>query len=195
MTAYQHDISQRTRWHYLKGYLIRWWSNLRYAYARSVARRHGATVGEGVVLPLSLARRANANLVVGSHTTIQTDQLDLRNPLHIGSHVIIGAGTEILTTSHYIDDPDFARKDYGITIEDYVWLPTRILVLPSCRRVGYGAVVGSGSVVVRDVEAMAVMSGNPAKQIATRHTVHTDLVVESLLGGDFDAYCAARKKS
>lgn len=63
--------------------------------------------------------------------------------------------------------------------------PTKILILPSCRKIGYGAVIGSGSVVVKNVEPMSVVSGNPAKEFKKRKCVHTDLVVESLLGGDY----------
>ncbi|MDY5320435.1 MAG: hypothetical protein SPG93_02025 [Prevotella sp.] len=35
---------------------------------------------------------------------------------------------------------------------------------------------------------MAVMTGNPAYKFKDRKQVHTDLCVESLLGGDFKAY-------
>lgn len=193
-TQYENEIRSRSRWRYLKGLLIRWWTNLRYERARRIARRRGATIGQAVVLPLTLARRANANLVVGDHVSIQTDRLDLRNPIHIGSHVIIGSDTEIITTSHHIDSPNFEQKDYGITIDDYVWIPTRVLILPSCRHIGRGAVVSSGSVVVRDVDSMSVVGGNPAQEFKRRQQVHSDLVVESLLGGDFGAYREARNK-
>lgn len=194
-TTYCQAIQSRSRVHYLKGLLIRWWTNLKYERARTLARRNGATIGQAVVLPLSLARRANANLVVGDHVSIQTDRLDLRNPVHIGNHVIIGHETEIITTSHYIDSPDFEHKNYGITIDDYVWIPTRVLILPSCRHIGRGAVISSGSVVVRDVDSMSVVGGNPAQEFKRRQQVHTDLVVESLLGGDYVAYREARNQS
>lgn len=193
MTDYRSEVRSRSRWRYLCGLLIRWWQDLRYERARRIARRRGATIGACVVMPLTLARRANANLVVGDHVSIQTDRIDLRNPVRIGSHVIIGADTELLTTSHDIDSPAFEVKPYGLVIEDYVWLPTRVMVLPSCRRIGRGAVVGSGSVVVRDVAAMTVVSGNPAQAIRQRRCVHSDLVVERLLGGDYRAYRAARQ--
>ena len=77
----------------------------------------------------------------------------------------------------------------------YVWIATNALVLPSCRSVAYGAVIGAGSVVVKNVEAMAVMSGNPAQIIKYRKQVHADLIVESLLGGDYMMYKKVRKKS
>lgn len=127
-------------------------------------------------------------LTIGDHVSIQSDNIPVNAPITIGSHVIIGSGTRILVSSHNIDSTEWERKPYGITIEDYVWLPTNVLVLPSCRRIGRGAVVGSGSVVVKDVEPMAVVSGNPAREFKKRRCVHSDLVVESLLGGDYETY-------
>ena len=144
-------------------------------------------------MPMSLARRANKNLVIGSHVSIQTDKIDLRNPVTIGSHVIIGSETEIITTSHNIDSVEWEHKDYGIVIEDYVWIPTKVLVLPSCRRIAYGAVVSSGSVVVRNVSEMSVVGGNPAREFKKRATVHTNLCVEELLGGDYHVYRQTRQ--
>ena len=193
-TLYERNVQDRSRMRYVIGLIVRWKQNFKYVRARSIARKRGATIGEGVVMPMSLAKRANANLVVGSHTSIQTDKIDMRSPVRIGEHVIIGYGTEIITTSHNIDSPDWEHKYYGITIDDYVWLPTKILVLPSCRNIGYGAVVSSGSVVVKDVERMSVVSGNPAKELKKRLCVHSSLIVESLLGGDFEVYKEIRRK-
>ena len=192
-TLYEKNIQDRSTLRYLLGLIARWKQNFKYVRARKIARKRGATIGEGVIMPLSLAKKANKNLVIGNHVSIQTDKLDLRSPIHIGNHVIIGYETEIITTSHNIDSLDWEHKNYGITIEDYVWLPTKILVLPSCRHIGYGAVVSSGSVVVKDVETMSVVSGNPAKEIKKRKCVHSNLVVESLLGGDYEIYKQTRK--
>ena len=193
-TLYERNVQDRSRMRYIIGLIVRWKQNFKYVRARSIARKRGATIGEGVVMPMSLAKRANANLVVGSHTSIQTDKIDMRSPVHIGEHVIIGYGTEIITTSHNIDSPDWEHKYYGITIDDYAWIPTNILVLPSCRNIGYGAVVSSGSVVVKDVERMSVVGGNPAKEFKKRQCIHSSLIVESLLGGDFDVYKETRRK-
>lgn len=191
---YIESIKGRSALHYWRGYVIRFLQSLKYIRARRIARKRGAQLGEGVILSVSLARKLNANVSIGSHTSIQTDQLDTRNPLVIGSHVIIGAGTEVITTSHNIDSTLWEQKNYGLVIEDYVWLPTKVLVLPSCRKIGRGAVAGSGSVLVRDVPEMQIVSGNPATVLRERKCVHEDLVVESLLGGDFKAYREARKQ-
>lgn len=187
-SAYESHVQNRTWFRYFLGLLSRWKMNLTYARARKIARKRGAIIGDHSIISIKLAKKANSNLIIGDHTSIQTDMLDMRAPIKIGSNVIIGYGTEIITVSHFIDSPEWEHKYYGITIDDYAWIPTKILILPSCRHIGYGAVVSSGSVVVKDVEAMSVVGGNPAKEFKKRKCVHSDLVVESLLGGDYEIY-------
>ena len=193
MTEYERNIKGRSTWRYLLGLLARWKQHFKYDRAVRIARKRGATLGEGVIMPVALAKKANKNLIVGNHVSIQTTEWDLRNRIEIGNYVIIGSGTKIITTSHNIDSVEWERKDYGIKIEDYAWIPTDVMVLPSCRHIGRGAVVSSGSVVVKDVEDMSVVGGNPAKEFKKRKCVHSNLVVESLLGGDYRIYKKARK--
>lgn len=190
---YKQDIQNRNTLHYILGLIVRWKQNLKYEKARRIARKKGAIIGEGVIMPITLAKSANKNLVIGNHVSIQTDKIDLRSPVHIGNNVIIGSGTEIITTSHSIDSPEWEHKYYGITIEDFVWIPTNILILPSCRFIGYGAVISSGSVVVKNIEPMSIVGGNPAQEFKKRKCVHSALVVESLLGGDYKIYKQTRK--
>lgn len=193
MTNYEKDIKGRSTFRYILGLIARWKQHFKYNKAVRIARKRGASIGENVVIPLSLARKANSNLQIGDHVSIQTDKIDLRNPVTIGNHVIIGAETEIITTSHNIDSEEWEHKHYGLTIEDYVWIPTRVMILPSCRKIQYGGVISSGSVVVKDVESMSVVGGNPAKEFKKRKCVHKNLVVESLLGGDYYTYKKTRR--
>lgn len=192
-TLYEKNVQDRSTLRYIIGLVVRWKSHFKYERAVRIARKRGATIGEGVIMPISLAKKANKNLTIGNHTSIQTDKISVKVPIVIGNQVIIGRDTEIITTSHYIDSPDWERKKYGITIEDYVWLPTNVMVLPSCRKIGYGAVASSGSVIVKDVEPMSVVGGNPAKEFKKRKCVHSSLVVESLLGGDYKIYKRTRQ--
>ena len=138
MTNYEKDIKGRSTFRYILGLIVRWKQHFKYDKAVRIARKRGASIGENVVIPLSLARKANSNLKIGDHVSIQTDKIDLRNPVTIGNHVIIGSETEIITTSHNIDSEEWEHKHYGLTIEDYVWIPTRVMILPSCRKIQYG---------------------------------------------------------
>jgi len=189
---YERNIKHRSQRQYVLGLIPRLIMYLRYERARKIARKKGAIIGENTIIPLKLAKKANKNLVIGNHTSIHSDEIDLRIPIKIGDNVIIGSGVEIITVSHNIDSEEWEHKYYGIDIDDYVWISTKALVLPSCRKIGRGAVVGAGSVVVHNVEPMSVVSGNPAVHLRNRKIVHSNLVVESLLSGDFKTYIKAR---
>ena len=54
-----------------------------------------------------------------------------------------------------------------VTIGSNVWIAARSIILPG-RKVGAGAVVAAGAVVVNDVEPWTVVGGNPAKFITKR---------------------------
>lgn len=193
-TEYEKDIEDRTLAKYYIGFLARLEKHLKCSYARYIARKNGATVGVNSIFSIALAKKANRNLTIGSNSSIQTDLIDMRAKVTIGSNVIIGSGVEIMTCSHDIDSLDWVFKPYGIIIEDYVWLATRVFILPSCRKIGFGAVCGGGSLVVKNVESMQVVSGSPAEFIKMRKQVHSNLIVPSLLGGDLMIYKATWKK-
>lgn len=178
------------------GYLIRWKLNLKYRRIRRIARKNGAIVGENVVMPLSLAKKANKNLIIGNHVCISTDNFSsFRYPVKIGDNVIIGNGVKFVMGTHNIDSPNWehCRPNKELVIEDYVWLCPDCVILPSVSRIAYGSVVGANAVLVKNTEKLNVYGGNPAKALRTRLCVHSDLVVESLLGGDFEVYVKTRK--
>lgn len=185
---YSERIIKRNFLRFVIGLIPRTKNYLYYSLARMIARKKGAIIGVDCVLKLSLACKANKNLRIGNCSSIQTDCIDLRNSVTIGNNVIIGQDVDIITTSHSIDSEYWEHSNYGLVIEDYVWLATKVMVLPSCRKIGYGSVCGAGSVVVRNVSEMSVVGGNPATVFKNRKNVHSKLVVESLLGGDLKRY-------
>jgi len=192
-TTYSKDIASRTKLRFIKGLYPRIKKYVIQKYITWLARKNGATIGKCVTMPYKLAKNANSNLIVGNHTSIQTNLIDVRSKVEIGDYVIIGSEVEIITCSHNIDSEDWEHKSYGIKIEDYVWLATKAFILPSCRKIGKGAVCAAGSVLAKDVEKMSIMAGNPAEHLRRRKKVHSDLCVESMLGNDLIAYIAAYK--
>ncbi|MDD4969956.1 MAG: acyltransferase [Paludibacter sp.] len=190
-STYSKGIQGRTKLKFIKGLYPRYKHYLINKYIVWMARKNGAMIGECVTMPYKLAKSANSNLTIGDHSSIQSHLIDLRAKVKIGSHVIIGSDVEIITVSHNVDSTDWEHKYYGIEIEDYCWLATRAFILPSCQRIGYGAVCAAGTVVARNVETMSIMTGNPAELLRKRKEVHTDLCVESMLGNDFVAYANA----
>jgi len=55
-----------------------------------------------------------------------------------------------------------------LQIDDDVWIGARVIVLPGCKHIGKGVIIGAGSVVTKDVPDYAIIGGNPAKIIKTR---------------------------
>ena len=84
----------------------------------------------------------------------------------IGRHVLMN-NADLFTSQHYIDDPGLKGERRFISIGDYAWLPHKIIILPGVR-IGSHAVVGTGSVVSRDVPDYAVAVGNPARVVKER---------------------------
>lgn len=187
-TRYQYRIQNRSFLRFLFGAIARYINYSKYQYNIYIARKNGAIIGKNTVISRTLAKKANENLIIGNSCSLQTDNLDLRAPITIGNNVIIGENVEILTCSHNIDSKEWNFKSYGVKIEDYSWLATSCFILPSCRYIGKGAVVGAKAVVYENVNEMSVVSGNPAKHIKFRKNIHSDLIVESLLGGDYEMY-------
>lgn len=111
-------------------------------------------------------------------------------PMHIGHHAIIGNNVSFILSTHDIDSSEWThiQPGKGLEIEPYVWICPNSIILPNVQRIGYGAVIGAGSVVTKDIPPMTVVGGNPAKRIRDRKTVHSDICVESLLAGDLLTY-------
>ena len=192
MTEYEKRIKSRSFIKYWLGFFLRLRLWLKTQRKLRKMRKAGAKIGSHIGIAGHVMPPASKNLVVGDHVSFHSDRIDVRAPLKIGDYVIIGDSASIITCSHDIDSTEWAFKSYGLEIEDYVWIATRAMILPSCRKIGRGAVIGAGSVVVKDVPPMAVVSGNPAQILRYRQYVHDDLLPENLLGGDLLNYWKVR---
>ena len=107
-------------------------------------------------------------LTIGARTSIGFRcMIDARGGIVIGDNVVIASDTHLLPGGHGIDDPEFADVKMPITIEDYVWLASRVTVMGGLT-IGRGAVVAGCACVVGDVPPLTVVGGVPAKQIGTR---------------------------
>lgn len=95
-------------------------------------------------------------LLDGRHFSIRT-----------GTDVSIGPEATILTLGHDPRSPDFANRGGDVLIGNQVWIAYRAIILPGVT-IGDGAVIGAGAVVAKDVEAYAIMAGNPARKVGER---------------------------
>ncbi|MBB5284240.1 maltose O-acetyltransferase [Rhabdobacter roseus] len=85
----------------------------------------------------------------------------------IGDNVDISQEVNMWTLEHDPNDDLHSVKGGNIIIEDYVWVSTRVTILPGVR-IGKGAIIASNCVVTKDVPSMCIMGGVPGKIIGYR---------------------------
>lgn len=91
---------------------------------------------------------------------------------HIGNGCQIGGEAIILTVEHQYTGGeslpyDPVRLVKPVYIEDYVWIGMRASICAGVR-IGEGAIIAMGSVVVEDVPPLAIVAGNPAQVLTYR---------------------------
>lgn len=83
----------------------------------------------------------------------------------IGDQVMIGPNVSLITVNHPIDK-DFRAKGYEISkeiiIQDHVWLGANVNVNPGVT-IGANSIIGSGSVVTKNIPENVIAVGNPCK--------------------------------
>jgi acetyltransferase-like isoleucine patch superfamily enzyme len=73
----------------------------------------------------------------------------------------------VYTAEHDPQSPTFSVTSAPVVIEDLCYVAAHAVVLPGVR-IGRGAVVAAGAVVVRDVEPYTIVEGVPARVIGER---------------------------
>jgi maltose O-acetyltransferase len=93
--------------------------------------------------------------------------IDLTAPVRIGDRVYMGYEVMLITADHELGPSEQRcghRVYRAISIEDGVWIGSRVVVLPGVRW-GAGSVVAAGAVVTRDVPPDTMVGGVPARRI------------------------------
>ncbi|MHC4148986.1 MAG: acyltransferase [Planctomycetota bacterium] len=160
--------------------------------ASQVGIGDNALIDDGVCISV---RGDNAQIIVGQKTLIgRGSTLQVRSgTLQIGEHVSIGNYCRIATasglvigryslisafcyvgaTNHRFDRTDIpmifqgAQDKGGVIIEEDVWIGAHVVVLDGVR-IGKGSVIGSCSLVTKNIPDYAIAYGIPAKVHDTR---------------------------
>ncbi len=135
---------------------------------RAAFVRLGAEIAADVALSHGVFIRFPRNVSIGAGTRLSGRvRIEAWAQVTIGRCCMFNDDVLVLTAQHDIDTLDFDGDVRPVVIGDYVWLPQRIVVMPGVS-IGDAAVVGTGSVVTRDVPEHAVVAGNPARVIRER---------------------------
>ena len=106
-------------------------------------------------------------------TIVERDCIfDKLNPkgIHIGKNCLIASGTVILSHDHCkrVDGMPYLTDTY---IGDNCFIGIRAFIMPGVK-IGNEVIVGSMSVVTKDVPSNCIVAGNPAKIIKTGVTMN-----------------------
>jgi maltose O-acetyltransferase len=128
-------------------------------------------LGENNFFRLYIEFRNPKNIFISNSNSFNQNVLfDGRGgKLIIGNYVDIGQETNIWTLEHDPHSDHHDTKGGDVTINDYVWVASRVTILPGVT-LGKGAVVACGSVVTKDVPPMVIVAGVPAKIIGKRQS-------------------------
>lgn len=140
----------------------------------------GVTIGENFQTGQGASIRENN--VIGNDVSVGTNAvLEFRNRIgdgcrihtgsfledvKLGNHVFVGPNVTFTDDPHPMNCPHYLECAGGATVEDYVKIGANSTILPAVR-IGSHAMIGAGTVVVREVRPQSVMVGNPAREIGT----------------------------
>lgn len=119
-----------------------------------------------------------ANIQVGDDCTVGFGSVLLASESRIifGNKVMLGPCVTIVGGNHNTAEVgkfmyDVREKrpgdDEDVIVEDDVWIGTGAIILKGVR-IGRGAIVAAGAVVISDVHPYTVVGGCPARKISTR---------------------------
>jgi acetyltransferase-like isoleucine patch superfamily enzyme len=125
----------------------------------------GAKVaGSAVCSPIKLH---GSRLSLGEFCSVGRIYVQAFDNVTIGNCVVVNDGVTLISGSHDPDSADYRLVTKPIKIGDYAWIAMNATVLQGVT-IGYGAIVGAGSVVTKDVEDYEIVAGNPARKIRER---------------------------
>ncbi len=171
----------------IKAELIRYWPNtmfglgIRQRYYFNKMNRYIKYIGRGCLIDRVEATTIGDGVILGDNVIMAISGM---SKCFIGNNVGIGEGTFLRSANHNYQDMErlimdqghtwkrvkFNGKEYGIVIEDDVWIGAHSIVL-SGTHIGKGSVISAGSVISSFIPPYSIAVGNPARVIANRKSL------------------------
>jgi putative colanic acid biosynthesis acetyltransferase WcaF len=161
------------RWKVLVWYLVNYYifySRFPFPSGFKVAllRLFGAKIGVGVVIKPLVRIKNPWRLVIGNQCWIGEEVwIDNIENVVIGNNVCLSQGAVLSTGNHDYSISNFPPRYEKITLEDGVWICSKAIVCPGvvCRS---HSILTVNSVATKELEAMKIYAGNPARFVRDR---------------------------
>lgn len=162
------SAAKRLLWHYVNCMIFK--TRLFPVYGLKVAllRAFGAKVGKGVKIKPNVNIKYPWKLSIGDYVWIGEEVwIDNLVMVIIGANVCLSQGVLILTGSHNYKKPLFDLITGEVILEEGAWIGAKAVVNQGIV-VGSHAVLTTGSVATKNMEAYSVYQGNPAVKVRER---------------------------
>jgi maltose O-acetyltransferase len=142
---------------------------------RYICKHIFASCGERLVVENGAYFGNGKDFRVGTEVGIGSNFKSMNRIVCIGNHLMMSENVLFIGGGHNFERLDIPMGHQGgssktpLRIDDDVWIGARVMVLPGCKKIGTGVIIGAGSVVTKDIPDYAVVGGNPAKIIRFRN--------------------------
>ncbi len=146
--------------------------------------------GERVRIESGVRITGTEGLYISDDSCLSSCQINAIGGCYLGRACQIADGVIILTVDHQYTAGeslpyDSLRIIKPVYIEDYVWIGANAIIAPGVR-IGEGAIIGMGSVILQDVPPLAIVSGNPPQILTYRSKPEFDRL--KALGAAIDPF-------
>lgn len=139
-----------------------------FAWRRWVLRLFGAKVGRHVHVYPSAHLYMPWNVEIGDWSALGENVFVYSlGKVTIGRYVTLSYRSHICAGTHDFSDPAVPLLKKPVVIHDKTFVGTDAFIGPGVV-VGAGAIVGARAVVVKNVDSMHVVAGNPARTVGYR---------------------------
>lgn len=141
-----------------------------------LCRRIFAQCGRNINIEQGAYFGNGKDVFLGNNVGLGKNFKMLRRKLITGDDIMMGEDVLFMGGSHIHDRIDVPMSQQGslkdktpLEIVGDVWFGARVIVLPGCKRIGKGCIIGAGAVVTKDVPDYAIVGGNPARVLKYRN--------------------------
>lgn len=143
------------------------------ALRRLIYRPFFNKIGNNVEIHDNIQFKFPKEITIGDNTKISAGCILVgAGGLFIGSDVMIGAGTKIITSSHIFSDLNAPMINQGLSFKSIyvgndVWFGFNSVVLGGVK-IESGSIIGANAVINKDIEANSIVAGVPGRVLKKR---------------------------